>query len=495
MKNRFLPVIALSVLLQFTSSSARAQVVINEFQYDDTGAADDREYVELFNAGGIAIDISGWSVGSRDNGTVNSSVVVPAATTLPPGAYWVIGNTGVLNVNQVVAGGFLENDSEQLELWNGAFGTSTLVDGVVYEAYRGPTAGTGTTSYGTLSPAMATQVGPGYWGTHQGVDVAGTPLRPLTSLARYINGIDSNNNGRDFGLRPGTPGTANSSVITSSFLAPNVDALADGTTISGFTGSFVGARVITPGTATPGLNPRAIPAPPNSTKAIVAWDQSGGGNAVVSDTIFNGSVRFDLHAYLNTAHMTVNSNAANVQFRGSEQTFYGLGSMDAFANLADPTGELGLGTAVSQNGASGVAWYYEKVGESALGLDDVSQRLMLIDARTGGNANSGAGPIEWTILATIDLDAAGSAWHLLSLAIDAAGNGTAVFDTQTFLFTTTNTLLGEFYVSYRENTQLGSVGVPENLLSPATFAPVPEPSTFILAGLGVLALLALRRRK
>jgi len=492
MKTTRLLGLTLGTALFLSVSNLTAQVVINEFQYDDTGT-DNQEFVELFNSGLTPVDISGWSVGGRDASGLNISAAIPGAvgsgtTMLAVGGYYVLANTGVLNVNQVVAGGFLENDGEQLELWNGAFGTSTLVDGVVYEGNKG------TASYGALSPAMATQVTSPFWGNHQGTDLGVSPaLRPTVSVGRYVDGLDSNINGRDFGMRPGTPGTANNAGIVTSFVAPNVDALADGAAVSGLTGSFVGARAFTPGVVTAGLNPNAIANTPNGSKPTIAWDSSGGGNGVTSDKVFNGAVSYDIVAYFDTRHMTVNSNATDVKFAGSEQTIFGLGSGDALANLSDLSGRVGLTTNISANGASGISWYYEKVGESALGLNDVSQKLYLVDAHAGGNSSVGSA-IDWTILATVDLANTPAGWFRLSISIDAAGNGTARFDNQVFLFTTAAGMAGEFFVDYRENAQLGANGVPD-FLRPASFAPVPEPSTFALAGLGGLALLAFRRRK
>src|SRR5688572_23944930 len=86
---------------------ANGAVVINEFLYDD-GSTDDREFIELYNNGVSAVDISGWVVRNSDTvappGDNNADYTIPAATSLAPGAYYVLGMTGVLNVNQVVTG-------------------------------------------------------------------------------------------------------------------------------------------------------------------------------------------------------------------------------------------------------------------------------------------------------------------------------------------------------------------------------------------------------
>ena len=50
--------LSLCLLLAVPASS---QVVINEFVYDDSGG-DDRQFVELYNSGVGAVDISGWTI-------------------------------------------------------------------------------------------------------------------------------------------------------------------------------------------------------------------------------------------------------------------------------------------------------------------------------------------------------------------------------------------------------------------------------------------------
>ena len=94
MKRKLLPVVLLSVTLQIPSTSGFAQVVINEFQYDDD-STDDREFVELYNAGGLAVDIGNWSVGGRDASGNNTFVNIPGGTMLASGAYYVIGQVNV----------------------------------------------------------------------------------------------------------------------------------------------------------------------------------------------------------------------------------------------------------------------------------------------------------------------------------------------------------------------------------------------------------------
>src|SRR5690349_9770677 len=93
-------------------SSAWGQVTINEFVDDERTASatqvfpDTREFVELYNAGASAVDISGWQIigkqiGSNFNlpaGSVHS-YTLPGGSSIPAGGYFVMGAAGVPNVN------------------------------------------------------------------------------------------------------------------------------------------------------------------------------------------------------------------------------------------------------------------------------------------------------------------------------------------------------------------------------------------------------------
>lgn len=80
-------------------SAANAAIVINEVLGSTTGT--DSEFIELWNSGPGPVDISGWRVelwdsdagasyGGSDGG---APYIVPAATTLAAGDYWVMANT------------------------------------------------------------------------------------------------------------------------------------------------------------------------------------------------------------------------------------------------------------------------------------------------------------------------------------------------------------------------------------------------------------------
>lgn len=460
--------------------NASAQVVINEFQYDDT-STDDREFVELYNAGASPVDIGGWVVGGYDQGaTANPSATIPVLTNIAPGGFYVIGNTATLNVNQVVAGGFLENDQEVITLRNAV---GTLVDAVAYETNKG-------VGFVASSPivlldkaAVAAQVGPGIFGNHQGVDVAGTPLNATMSLGRFVDGRDTDNNGRDWGIRPSTPGTTNApgGTMTSLTLADPAP-LAPGTVLTSIAGNFVPVRVIDPAVADTS-NPNVITTPFGAgSKAYVMWDPSGGGDGATSTAVFPGKAAgFTIRAYFETVDLPVQTGSTGTQFRGSEVTLYGIGGGDALTNFTDLDSSVGfapgiLPAADVANGFTGIAWVYERVGAATVG-GPISEKLYLVDANDGGDSDFGGNtPMDWTILAVHDLSTVASGWYELSITIDAAGNGAAVFNGQSTSFAAPDMHSSAFNVGYRENLQLGADTTPDSELRPATFTFMPAPA-------------------
>jgi hypothetical protein len=507
---------------------AQAQVVINEIAYDD-GTADNLEFIELYNAGGSAVDISGWFIAGQDETGANFTPVVtytiPASTSLAAGGYYVIGNASVSGVNLTIPDNVIENDAEVTELRDAS---SALVDAFLYESNKGADGAT-TTGYGTLTAEQLAEVGsnptPGYFGNYFGAD---NGLVPAGSLARFEDGVDTNNNGRDFGFRPATPGASNNSLPVTVFTAPDVSSSSSyfvGDPITGWAYGFdAPARVIQPTSDIvidpTNRNPNAIPAPPTGEdRAIITWDPAGGGNGYAAPENFaGGEGSFDLWVYFNTDDFPEQTNATGTVFRGSEYSVFNLGGADSVSNAPNISGPGFVGTV---NGTTGLAWVYEKIvptdpSDPNPATNGVIEKLYLVDAGDGGPNDINNANFEWIILETVDLSNTPSGWYRLSLSVgpgggsldgDANGDGTvdaaddvllrklgqsdtdsevhfgetggggnngfARFDDQEFTFSTSSKA-GAFGTGYRENLQLGADTVPEHLMRPPTFVQYEE---------------------
>ena len=90
MKKIYLLTSIMMFLIGFTSN---AQVVISQVYGGggNTGAQYTNDFVELFNRGTVAVDVSGWSIQyASATGTAWSVNSIPAATTIAPGKYFLI---------------------------------------------------------------------------------------------------------------------------------------------------------------------------------------------------------------------------------------------------------------------------------------------------------------------------------------------------------------------------------------------------------------------
>lgn len=421
------------------------QIVINEVVKEERSvsggalAPDVREFVELFNAGESSVDLSGWSIVGYDLALGFDSFIfgLPTGATIAPGAYYVLGGTSVANVNFVPNEGvgtdlFPDLQAQALLLRDGS---SNLIDAVGYDVFR-----TGTTGLTIADPDIVTQIGSGFHGPLISPN-AGAPISRI-SYSRYRDGVDTNRNGYDFGILPLTPGASNNPVFNESHTVPNVDSLAVGTTLSTeYNTSFVLPTVIDP-TVASAINPRAIPASPQGGNAIVAWDATGGGNAVYSRDLVNS---FDLYAYFDTTPLGVTASTNDEEW---ESTTYGIGSTDPLFNSPDPSGGIFVSTATTANGNTGIGWVYQQY-EAPEGVGETFTRLMLVDFGDGGDSKPDSG--QWTLIQTIDMSLVDAGWFRLGIDYDpVTGNVVARFDDQTFNFTTETDLTGTFFVGYRE---------------------------------------------
>lgn len=389
-------------------------IVINEFQYDDSGT-DDREYVELYNRTAFPLDISGWRLEAADASTVpdnNPDYVLSGL--IPAGGYFVVGAALVPNVNQVVGTTNLwENDQETLSLRDGL---DVIHDTVTYETNRNENPGTF---------PLDRREGDGVWGNLTSVDLH------ESAWARLRDGYDSDNN-RDFVLLVSTPGTNNNpSVVTS--INENFDSLIQGSQVPNWNGSFKEPIVVDP-TFASGDNPSAIPASPQGGQAATFWDNSGGGNANVLLTQPFEAITAEGYFYLQ-------GNPYPATYRES-WSFGVMGSAATFFNEPDPSGTLGF----TANGNTGVSWTMQ--------ITDTAATLYLVDHNDGGvGAAASTGT---NVLATIPIQlGVNDGWQRLYLSVCRGkvrarfGGTTGQNDGQ--LFTGTTTIAqGMVYIGYRE---------------------------------------------
>jgi hypothetical protein len=363
------------------AAAAPAQVVINEFVYDDTGT-DSIEFVELYNAGPTPADISGFTVvGINSPPSFDSLSTIPGApgsgtTVLAPGGFYVLGMSAVPNLNlDVTAAPDWQNSMEAIALRAAA---GVIVDSVVYERNKATpviAAGYGEPPFDGVSATS----GGGIWsnclsveanGTDGGGFASGAPLNATFSWARLPDGRDTGDNETDFFLAVATPGAPNGSAGTVSPASlpyvENFDA-PDGTVIPALGGSRSSMIVHDPAVADPlgGLasaNPSAIPPSPQGGRVGVFWSATGGQNSgALALTAPVADVRVEFYAYFPAA----------LGVGQSEQ-----GTLMVVRGHAD--GDYSPGTA---NGDTGIRWVWTN-DESGVRVR-LEQRVNGISTRIG----------------------------------------------------------------------------------------------------------------
>ncbi|CUU05557.1 Lamin Tail Domain [Armatimonadetes bacterium GBS] len=425
-----------TIALLWATGLVSAQVVINEFAYDDTGT-DDVEFVELYNAGSTAVDISGWTLQSGDQltGDNNADYTIPSGTVLQPGDYYVIGSGNVPNVDLVVgANNLFENDNEWTVLRDA---NGNVVDAIAYETNKAP-------DLTTWVPAdVIPQLGPGVWGNYITLQVSATTDDTLLSIGRWRDGYDTNNNGNDFGHMPWTPGAANNPNVFSGSMVMNFDSLNVYDFVPNLSGSFRAPRAIDPTQGDPSYattpNPNSIPASPQGGNAMIVWDWAGGGNMATSTAIFDGRAGYELYIYIDTA-LPVPGQL--------ESWMIGvLGTCDSFYNI--PYRSL-----VNAGGMTGIGWYFRRANTTT--ADPTEVKLRLLNAGTGGDSNPN-GNNTWQNYGEIDLSGLSSGWYRLRLEVRGnriigvfGGTYGSLSDGTLITATATPNQYGSFYIGYRE---------------------------------------------
>ena len=437
----------LALALASGMALAQPRIVINEFAYDDTGA-DDLEFIELYNADTVAVDITGWIVdcGDQLTGDNNRDFVIgdddgdgtpDRQVILQPGQFYVLG-TSNLNarcggcVNQIFdpgTAGVLENDNEWIALIIPG-DPRTVVDAVAYEVNRAP-------NLSTWVPAdIIPQLGGGLWGNYQSLEAGASTDDAFMTIGRWRDGYDTNVNGRDFGHFRPTPGASNNLPALTSRLCLNFDNYNVGDAPAEFTGSYRNPRIVDPTqgdrTVSTGFNPNAIPASPSGGKAMMVYDWAGGGNVAIANYVFeNGTAGYDLQIYINPA--------APPSTRVETWMIGLLGSPESVHN--HPL------IAASANGMSGVGWVFRR----SFGRTDHpdESKLYLVDAGATGSFSS------WTVYGSIDLSSLSAGWYRLRLEVMSDGQVKGLFygdpsNPIAITGTTATGLVGGFYIGYRE---------------------------------------------
>ena len=161
--------------------TAVADIRLNELLSNPEGDDADAEWVELFNRGGAAVDVSGWVVRAATKSTGGSSVTLEAGTSVEAGGFLVVGAGGVGSFSSI--GNGTAGDGVYLEC-GGA-----IVDSVVYGDDN-------------------TDALPDDWGT-AATSLASIPADGV-SLARRQDGVDTDQSGDDWtSASVNTPGAAN----------------------------------------------------------------------------------------------------------------------------------------------------------------------------------------------------------------------------------------------------------------------------------------------
>lgn len=173
------------VLALFVSLPASAGVVINELYPNPTSTDAGYEWVELYNDGASAVDLSGWTL-QAGTSSFATKYTFPALTSIDPGDFLVVGEEYVGGADLVMASG------ERLSLGN----ASSNADAVRLVNVTAATVDT--VVYGT----------PNDDGWVDDTGAAATSLAPMCaeggSIARASDGVDTNASGADF-VRATTP--------------------------------------------------------------------------------------------------------------------------------------------------------------------------------------------------------------------------------------------------------------------------------------------------
>jgi hypothetical protein len=172
--------------LTCVTTPSSVPVTVNELSTGTTGAASD-EFVELFNAGSVGANLSGFKLVYRSGaGTSDIGLaMIPDGTILAPGAFYLFGGSGYAGTEKAD-----QSFSSALAVAAGGVGLRDAAGKL-----------TDSIGYGTATNAF--------------VETSAAPAPPATappgsSVIRHPDGKDTNDNGADFAVTASpTPGATN----------------------------------------------------------------------------------------------------------------------------------------------------------------------------------------------------------------------------------------------------------------------------------------------
>ena len=163
-----------------------AALVINEIDYDTPASGDPDEFIEIYNPGAAAVDLTGYRFELVNGANGDAYGTYDGIGELAGGGFFLIAKQAVIDdvsptLTPVLLTDDLQNGPDAIRIIDIA--TGRVVDSVHYE---GAVAGAGE-------------------GTPAGRDTGAAS----TSIGRCPDGFDSDDNGHDFTSMSATPGAAN----------------------------------------------------------------------------------------------------------------------------------------------------------------------------------------------------------------------------------------------------------------------------------------------
>jgi hypothetical protein len=178
-----------------STTSPAGTIVINEFV---SAAGVSYEWIELYNKGGVAVNLSGWTIENRAAVT-NTSKRVPLSGTIPALGYKILNQSTELIYGDYTMS--LSDDGDTIVLRNAS---AAIVDQVAYGDYN--------------SPANTTNAPAAVFTT------------PRSSTGRYPNAVDTGVDSADFIIfSTPTPDASNGPTTTTTTTSSTTTTLANGT--------------------------------------------------------------------------------------------------------------------------------------------------------------------------------------------------------------------------------------------------------------------------